>query len=342
MFTRSVTLLAGACACAISAASLYAAAPASPAATTATTAAQATQPVFPIPPEGFDRVRQGIERGKLEEVTYDSKAINGQRHVDVWTPPGYSKDKKYPLLILLHGIGGNETHEWTGRGRNQGQANVILDNLIADKKIVPMVVIFPNGNATATAQVGSGVEGAPARGTASASAPATAGARAGRAGTNDGWSNFTSNDLLKDLVPFMESHYSILTDRDHQALAGLSMGGMQTRTVVTANLDRFAYVGVFSGGNILPDNISEMDKFKKANKLVYMSFGSNESSTGRNGSTAPAGPVGIRLATEQLKNAGINAVYYVSPNSAHDMTSWKRSLYYFSQMLFQEPVKPNP
>jgi enterochelin esterase-like enzyme len=305
--------------------------------TTSAPTATASQPAFPVPPQGYDRVRQGVEKGKLEKVYYDSKAVGGQRWVEVWTPPGYTKDKKYPLLILLHGIGGNETNEWYGGGRNQGVAPVILDNLLADKKIVPMVVIFPNGNATRVA----GTAAAPA--TAAIVPPATATAPAtgrGRAGANDGWSNFTSNDLLKDLVPFMESHYSIYTDPDHQALAGLSMGSGQTRTVVLANPDRFAYIGMFSGGILQPGDLADMAKFKKANKVVYMSFGANESSAPRGGGGNPTGPVGIQQATEALKKAGINATYYVSPNSAHDMTSWQRSLYYFSQMLFQDAPKP--
>jgi enterochelin esterase-like enzyme len=337
---------------------------AAPAATPA--AAPAATQEFPIPPQGYDRVRPDVPKGKLEKVYYDSKAINGKRWVQVWTPPGYSADKKYPLLILLHGIGGNETNEWYGGGRNQGVAHVILDNLLADKKIVPMVVIFPNGNATAVAQVGSGVEGAPARGAAApasapainpnatASAPATGRGRGagrgqgggapgggGRGGSDmSGWTTFTSHDLLEDLVPFMESHYSIYKDPAHQTLAGLSMGAGQTRTVVLANPDRFAYVGMFSGGNLRPQDLTDLDKFKKANKLVYLSFGSNESSQGRGGSTQPSGPVGIKLAQEELTKAGINATYYVSPNSAHDMTSWQRSLYFFSQMLFQDLPKP--
>jgi enterochelin esterase-like enzyme len=199
-----------------------------------------------------------------------------------------------------------------------------------------MVVIFANGNASPVA----GAASAPAPAPTSAPATGRAGAGRGGQGSDPGWANFTSNDLLKDLVPFMESHYSIYTDPDHQALAGLSMGGMQTRTVVQANLDRFAYVGVFSGGNLLPENISDMPKFKKANKLVYMSFGSNESSAPRGGVGGPSGPEGIKLATDALKKEGINATYYVSPNSAHDMTSWKRSLYYFSQMLFKDEPKP--
>ena len=101
---------------------------------------------FPKAPSGFDKPRDGSEHGKLEKVEYDSKTIGTKRWLDVYTPPGYSADKKYPVLFLLHGIGGNENHEWT----RQGVANVIIDNLLADKKIEPMVVVFPNGNASAS------------------------------------------------------------------------------------------------------------------------------------------------------------------------------------------------
>ena len=109
----------------------------------------------PVPPPGFDKAREGTEKGKLERVDYDSKSVGVKRWMEVYTPPGYSKDKKYPVLYLLHGIGGNENREWT----RQGVANVVLDNLIADKKIQPMIVVFPNGNATATPAGGAGSAG---------------------------------------------------------------------------------------------------------------------------------------------------------------------------------------
>src|SRR3954468_2760288 len=85
----------------------------------------------PVPPAGFDKAREGTDKGKLERVDYDSKSVGVKRWMEVYTPPGYTKDKKYPVLYLLHGAGGNETHEWTGLGKNQGGAAIILDNLIA-------------------------------------------------------------------------------------------------------------------------------------------------------------------------------------------------------------------
>ena len=269
----------------------------------------------PVPPPGFDKVREGIDRGKLEKVDYESKSVGVKRWMEVYTPPGYSKDNKYPVLYLLHGAGGNERREWT----RQGVANVILDNLLADKKIEPLIVVFPNGNATAAPGDGAG------------------GQRGGFGGP--GWRENFTNDLLKDIIPFIESHYSTYTDADHRALAGLSMGGMQTRSISVANIDKFAYLGVFSGGNIKPQDIKDTGSFRKQVRLVFMSFGSKESSAPRGGGTEPSGPQGIKLAAEALNKDGIRAVSYVSPDSGHDFTSWKRSLYFFAPLLFQKQAK---
>ena len=297
------------------------------------------------PPQGFDRVREGIERGKLERVDYDATAVAPglKRWMEVYTPPGYSEAKKYPVLYLLHGIGGNENREWT----RQGVANVVLDNLYADKKIEPMIVVFANGNATTNVAGtrGSGVEGRPAGGPGvapGASAPggtnAVAGGRGARRGggaLGDGWGKNFESDLFNDIIPYIESHYSAYTDAQHRALAGLSMGGMQTRTITLANVGKLSYVGIFSGGNIKPEDITDLAAFKKQVKVVFMSYGSRESTAPRGGGTAPGGSEGARIAADALNKAGIKAIQYTSPDSAHDMTSWKRSLYYFSQTLFQ-------
>ena len=310
----------------------------SPATTPNTSAA--TPAEQPIPPQGFDKVREGIERGKLERVDYDSTSIGAKRWMEIYTPPGYSADKKYPLFILLHGAGGNENHEWTGPGRNQGGAAIILDNLIADKKMVPMIVVFPNGNATAPAPAtpapAAPAEAAPAANPGQPGAPgARAGGRGGR-GLSAGWGKNFENDLFKDIIPYVESHYSVLTDAPHHALAGLSMGGMQTKSINLGNIGKFSHIGIFSGGNIKPEEISDLEGFKKQVKVVFMSYGSRESSAPRGGGTAPAGPEGAKIASEALNAAGVKAIYYVSPDSAHDFTSWKRSLYYFAPLLFKD------
>ena len=320
---------------------------------------QYDEQTYPVPPQGFDQVREGIEKGKLERVDYDATAVSEglKRWMEVYTPAGYSTDKKYPVLYLLHGIGGNENREWTGTGRNQGGAAIILDNLIADKKIEPMIVVFPNGNATTNTRRG----GTPGRAGAmapnrmffaaatgevegSANTRRGAGVRRGAAGRSgmgrrggmEGWYENFTNDLLKDIIPYIESHYSAYTDSQHRALAGLSMGGMQTKSISLPNIDKFSYIGIFSGGNIMSQDIIDMDAFKKQVKVVFMSYGSRESSAPRGGGNNPSGPEGAKLATAALTKEGIKAVCYISPDSAHDFTSWKRSLYYFTSLLFKD------
>jgi enterochelin esterase-like enzyme len=274
-------------------------------------AADATAPPaqqFPIPPQGFDQVRPAVATGKLEAVQYEAATIAPGTHrpAQIYTPPGYSKTQKYPVLYLIHGLGQDE-RAWI----EQGKANVILDNLIADKKIVPMIVVFPNG---AIAGGGGG------------------GVAAG--------SSFET-DLLKTLVPYVESRYSTLAEPVHRALAGLSMGGMQTKAIAPANSDKFAYFGVFSGGNISPTvDVTDISTFRKNVKLVYMSFGSKEPSNARGTAGLPSGPVGIQREAEAFNKAGVKSIFYVSPDSAHDFTSWKRSLYYFSQELFKDLARP--
>ena len=332
---------------------------------------QSVEQTYPVPPQGFDQVREGIEKGKLERVDYDATAVSEglKRWMEVYTPAGYSTDKKYPVLYLLHGIGGNENREWTGTGRNQGGAAIILDNLIVDKKIEPMIVVFPNGNATANtgrgntpgrggrgpatgpgamapvnpnsmffaAMAGDAREGANARrGAARRGGAAGRGGMMGGRGGMEGWYENFTNDLLKDIIPYIESHYSVYTDAEHRVLAGLSMGGMQTKSISLPNIDKFSYIGIFSGGNIMPQDITDMGAFKKQVKVVFMSYGSREGSAPRGGGTTPSGPEGARLAAEALNKAGIKAVCYVSPDSAHDFTSWKRSLYYFTPLLFKD------
>jgi enterochelin esterase-like enzyme len=291
-------------------------------------AEQPAQPTYPVPPQGFDQVREGIEKGKVERIDYNSTTAGEKRWMTIYTPPGYSKDKKYPVFYLVHGAGQNE-RVWTEIG--SGRANIILDNLIADKKAQPMIVVFPNAG-------GGGGGARAARGPRAAGGEPNNAARAGgarRGGGGMGGGDFAS-ELTKDIMPFVESHYSVIADGQHRALAGLSMGGMQTKAIAPVHFDKFAYFGVFSGGNISPTtDITDMAAFKKNVKLVFMSFGSREPSTARGAGSLPSGPVGIQRETEAFNKAGVKAICYVSPDSAHDFTSWKRSLYYFAPELFK-------
>jgi enterochelin esterase-like enzyme len=269
------------------------------------------KPAFPNPPEGFDKPREGIERGKLERVDYDSKTVGVKRWMQVYTPPGYSKDKKYPVLYLLHGIGGNEREEWT-RG---GVANVVLDNLIADKKIVPMIVVLPNGNAT-TNTVGGGFGGG--------------GGGGGRAGGFGGWGKPFEDDLIKDIIPFVDSHYSVKTDRESRALAGLSMGGGQSLNIGLANLDTFAWVGGFSSApNTKPaaELVPDPEKAAKQLKLLYVSCGNKD------------GLIRISQGVHAyMTEKNVPHVWHVDEH-AHDFQHWKKGLYNFSQLIFKTNAK---
>jgi enterochelin esterase-like enzyme len=267
---------------------------------------------FPHAPEGFDKPREGIEHGKLERVDYDSKTVGVKRWMEVYTPPGYSGDKKYSQLYLLHGIGGNEAREWT---RN-GSAAVILDNLIADKKIAPMIVVFPNGNAT-TNTAGGGRRGA-GGGRGGGGDPA--------AMSGDGWGKNFESDLIKDIIPFIESHYSVYADRDHRALAGLSMGGGQSLDYGLANLDTFAWVGGFSSApNTRPPEqlVPDPAKATQMLKLLWISCGDRD------------GLITFSQRTHvYLKEKNVPHIWHVD-SGVHDFRVWKNDLYLFAQRIFQ-------
>lgn len=255
---------------------------------------------FPTPPEGFDKARGGIAHGKIETVEYDSKSVGNKRKALVYTPPGYSSEKKYPVLYLLHGIGGDE-EEWH-RG---GHPEIILDNLIADNKAVPMIIVMPNGRAQPNDRPGTN---------AMATAPAFA--------------KF-DKDLLGDLIPFIQSKYPVKTDRENRALAGLSMGGGQSLNFGLGNLDTFAWVGGFSSApNTKPaaELVPDPESARKQLKLLYVSCGTKD------------GLIRISQGVHAyLKEKNVPHIWHVDEH-AHDFQHWKNSLYHFSQLLF----KPTP
>ncbi len=255
------------------------------------------KPAFPSPPDGFDRARGDITHGRLEMVEYDSKSVGNKRHALVYTPPGYSVDVKYPVLYLLHGIGGDE-NEW----RNGGHPEIILDNLIAEKKAVPMIIVMPNGRAQTDDRPGPN---------AMATAPAFA--------------KF-DKDLLGDLIPFIEDKYSVKRDRENRALAGLSMGGGQSLNFGLANLDTFAWVGGFSSApNTKPaaELVPDPEKALQQLKLLWISCGNKD------------GLIRISQGVHAyLKEKGVPHVWHVNDH-AHDFQHWKKALYNFSQLIFQ-------
>ncbi len=254
--------------------------------------------VYPEPPAGFRAKREGIAQGKLEMIEYDSKTVGTRRKMNVYTPPGYSAEKKYPVLYLLHGIGGDET-EW----QRFATPGVLLDNLIADGKAVPMIIVMPNGRAQKNDRAG---------GDAFRSAPAFAA---------------FEQDLLKDVIPTIESRYSVQADREHRALAGLSMGGGQSLNFGLTHLDTFGWVGGFSSApntkpttELVPDPAAT-----RKLKLLWLSCGNKD------------GLIGISQRMHKyLKEKEIPHIWNVDSHG-HDPTHWANNLYHFAQKIFQDP-----
>lgn len=255
------------------------------------------KPAFDDPPAGFDKKRADIPHGKLEMIEYESKSVGTTRKMNVYTPPGYSKDKKYPVLYLLHGIGGDET-EW----QRFATPDVLLDNLIADGKAVPMIIVMPNGRAQKNDR---------AEGNVFAGGPAFAA---------------FEQDLLKDVIPAIESRYSVQADREHRALAGLSMGGGQSLNFGLSHLDTFAWVGGFSSApntrpakELLPDPAAANQKLK----LLWLSCGNKD------------GLIRISQGVHAyLKENNVPHIWHVDGNG-HDATHWKNNLWLFSQRIFK-------
>ena len=207
--------------------------------------------VYPAPPEGFNVAREHIPHGEVKVVEYDSKTLGLRRMLRVYTPPGYTPDRKYPVLYLQHGLGNTST-EWTQRAR----APIIIDNLLADKKIQqPFIIVFPSGNATATM------------------ADEKQGDR-----TQQSYGTPYHEDLLKEIIPFVESHYSVYTDRNHRAIAGMSMGAGQTLNIGLTNLDKFAWIAsVAAAPNTRPPAELVPDPAAvKQLKLLWLSVGNRD------------------------------------------------------------------
>ncbi len=255
------------------------------------------KPAFDDPPAGFDVKRDDIAHGKLEMIEYDSKTVGTRRKMLVYTPPGYSADRKYPVLYLLHGIGGDET-EW----QRYAMPEILLDNLLADGKAEPMIIVMPNGRAQKNDR---------AEGNVFETAPAFA--------------NF-EHDLLDDVIPAIEARYSVFTDREHRALAGLSMGGGQSLNFGLGHLETFAWVGAFSAApntkapeQLVPDPAAARDRLK----LLWLACGNKD------------GLIRISQGVHTyLKEHNVPHIWHVDSNG-HDAIEWRNNLYLFVQHLFQ-------
>jgi enterochelin esterase family protein len=281
---------------------------------------------FEIPdPEGSFYELKNVPHGSVLIKNYFSKTINAWRHIFVYTPPGYETDTstRYPVLYLQHG-GGEDERVWIEMGRT----NVILDNLIAEGKAKPFIVVME----TSAAYKPGEVPPQPFR-------PRPAGERQGQPDSSARPHMFFSFDTYKevmvnDLIPFVDGNFKTLSDVSNRAMAGLSMGGMVARTVTLANLDKFADIGLFSGGSISMDDVNNTPGFKEKVKLVFVSYGSRELENRRAGGLGPFGG-DPKVNAEALKHAGINSVFYVSPLTAHEWQSWRRSLHEFAPLLFK-------
>ena len=254
----------------------------------------------PAPDQDFYALKD-VPHGRVQQILFPSKSTNTSRRAFVYTPPEYDRDpaKRYPVLYLQHGWGEDET-AWS----NQGHANLIVDNLLAEGKCKPFLIVMTYGM------------------------------------TNDikfgGLRNFDIKPfqtvLVDELIPYVDSNFRTLSDQSHRAMAGLSMGGMETKMITTANLDKFSHIGLLSGGTFSMDDVNKTPGFKEKVKLVFVSFGSRELEGNRprffgGDPKANAGA---------LKQAGINSVFYVSPETAHEFLSWRRSLHEFAPLLFRE------
>ena len=250
-------------------------------------------------PPDFDTPRTGIAHGKIDTITYMSKTVGTNRRAIIYTPPGYVKNRKYPVLYLLHGIGGDEK-EWL----KGGQPHVILDNLYADNKIESMIVVMPNGRAMKDDHA-TGNNMAPDR--------------------VEAFATF-EKDLLYDLIPFIEKKYPVIKDREHRAIAGLSMGGGQSLNFGLGNLDKFAWIGGFSSApnTRVPEQLlPNPDDARNKLKLLWISCGDND------------GLITYSQRTHDYLNANnVPHIFYIEPG-VHDFKVWKNDLYMFSGLLFK-------
>lgn len=257
------------------------------------------QTQFQPAPTGFDQAKSGIPTGKIDTLTYFSTTVGNERKTLVYTPPGFSKSKKYPVLYLLHGIGGDEK-EWL----NNGSPQVILDNLYAEGKLAEMIVVLPNGRAMKDDRaVGNMFD------------PEKV----------EAFSTF-EKDLIQDLIPVIEKTFPVLADRENRALAGLSMGGGQSLNFGLKHLDLFAWVGGFSSApnTKMPEELVPNPALAKEKlKLLWISCGDEDRLLNISQRTH-----------DYLKEKAVPHIYYVEPGG-HDFKVWKNDLYLFSQLLFK-------
>lgn len=227
-----------------------------------------------------------VPHGQVVQVLFPSPSTNSTRRAFVYLPPTYDGKKKFPVLYLQHGWGEDET-AWS----RQGHANLIMDNLIAEGKCEPFIIVMTYGM--------------------------TNEAKFGTIGSFK-VDNF-QKVLVDELVPYIDSHFKTKANKDNRAMAGLSMGGMETKAITLARPEVFGYYGLLSGGTYAPADIKDKNQVK----VIFMSCGSKEF------------PDGINKAAADLKAAGFNAVPYISEGTAHEFLTWRRSLREMAPLLFK-------
>lgn len=229
-----------------------------------------------------------VPHGHVQQVLFPSPSTNTSRRAFVYTPPGYEQpsSKRYPVLYLQHGWGEDET-AWS----NQGHANLIMDNLIAEGKIEPFIIVMTYGM---TNEIKFG-------------------------GLRDFKIEPFQTVLVDELVPYIDANFRTVAQSSHRAMAGLSMGGMETHTITLNRPEVFSYYGLLSGGLYTPEEIKDKSKAK----LIFLSCGSRER------------PERILEAVAKLKESNINAVSYVSDKTGHEFQTWRRSLKELAPLLFK-------
>ena len=267
---------------------------------------------------------KNVPQGQVHEVYYFSTVTGSMHHCYVYTPAEYNKNpsKKYPVLYLYHG-GGEDEHSWA----QQGRTGMIMDNLIAAGKAVPFLVVMDNSSDTYGPN-------RPRPQMPAFGGPMPQGGQRpqGGPGAMMGGFDFASayqEILEKDLIPMVEANFRVIGDAQHRAMAGLSMGGMLTHSIALANPTLFGWLGIMSGGVFSVEEVAQAKGFRETNKLVFISFGSRELENRVMGYSDPK-PI-----NEELGKSGMNTVFYVSPNTAHEWQSWRRALYQFAQRLFK-------
>ena len=249
-----------------------------------------------------------VPHGRVEQILFASPSTRTHRRAFVYTPPGYdaADGKRYPVLYLQHGWGEDET-AWS----NQGHANLIMDNLLAAGKATPFLIVMTYGMTNDV-----------------------------RPGSPGGLASFDITPfrtvLVDELIPYVDRHYRTLADAPHRAMAGLSMGGFETKLIAPKSLDTFGAIGLLSGGTIAPEDVAAAPGYKDKVRLTFVSYGSRELEDGRTRGGPGRPSTDPRANAEALKRAGLNSVFYVSPDTGHEFLSWRRSLYQMAPLLFRD------